>query len=216
MSNLELKPLVIIGGGGHASVLVDILLSQQRTIIAIISPEKNGERSIFEEFKRLSNDIDIHSYDCKEVNLVNGIGMLPKNLLRRRVNQYYLSLGYQFETVVADNAYVSPFARIDKGAQILSGAIIQTGAVVGAHTIANTGSIVEHDCVVGDYNHIGPRATLCGQVLTEENVFVGAGATVIQSVCLAQNCVIGAGATIVRNINRDVVAFSSNSHIEKS
>ena len=36
--NLQRKPLVIIGGGGHASVIVDILKRQKREIVAVMTP----------------------------------------------------------------------------------------------------------------------------------------------------------------------------------
>ncbi|TOE95982.1 shikimate dehydrogenase, partial [Vibrio parahaemolyticus] len=77
-----------------------------------------------------------------------------------------------FETVIANSAYVSPFSKIETGAQILPMAIIQTGVTVGSHSIINSGALVEHDCNIGSYNHIAPRATLCGQVETKNNVYV--------------------------------------------
>ena len=39
-------PLIIIGGGGHASVLVDILRSQNRQILALISPDDVSSRTV--------------------------------------------------------------------------------------------------------------------------------------------------------------------------
>lgn len=149
-----LMPLVIIGGGGHASVLVDLLRNQNRTILAVMSPDDISTRQAFDGIMQLSNDKDISRYSPDEVRLVNGIGMMPKSLLRRKVNQYFLDLGYQFETVISDQALVSKFAHLQDGAQILKGAIVQCGAVIGEHSIINTGAVIEHDTVVGEHNHI--------------------------------------------------------------
>ena len=33
------KPIVILGSGGHASVLAEILLNEGREIVAVVSPE---------------------------------------------------------------------------------------------------------------------------------------------------------------------------------
>ncbi|TNZ44854.1 shikimate dehydrogenase, partial [Vibrio parahaemolyticus] len=41
-------PLVIIGGGGHASVLVDLLRNQNRTILAVMSPDDISTRQAFD------------------------------------------------------------------------------------------------------------------------------------------------------------------------
>lgn len=211
MSNLERKPLVIIGGGGHASVLVDILRSQQRKILAIVSPEDISQRRVFASLIHLKNDDDVLGFSPNVVHLVNGIGMLPKSGLKRKLNEYFLSMGYIFETVISDNAQVSSFAEIEQGAQIFSGAIIQAGAVIGAHTIINSGVIIEHDCMIGQYNHIAPKAILCGQVTTHNNVYIGANATVIQNITLEQSSIVGAGAIVTKNISSEQICYSSRS-----
>ena len=164
------QPIVLIGGGGHAAVLAEILLMQNREIVAVISPEAIHERAIFKGMVHLKEDSDVFTFDKGQVKLVNGIGMLPKCTLRKKVNERYLQLGYQFESVIADSAYVSPSALIEEGVQVLPMAIVHTGAIIGPHSIVNTGALVEHDCKVGCYNHIAPRATLCGQVICSDNV----------------------------------------------
>ncbi|EJL6466020.1 TPA: acetyltransferase [Vibrio cholerae] len=194
------KPLILIGGGGHASVLADILLGQRRDIVAVISPNDLSLRAVFTGLVHLTQDEEVKRFSPDSVYLVNGIGMLPRSTLRQRVNQQFLELGYQFETVIASDAHVSRFATIHSGAQILSGARVQTGAVVGEHTIVNSGALVEHDCQIGAYNHIAPNATLCGDVLTEENVYIGANATVIQGLALEAQSTVGAGAILTQSL----------------
>ncbi|ABV85379.1 acetyltransferase [Shewanella pealeana] len=209
MNKVKAKPLVILGGGGHASVLVDILLSQQREIVAIVSPENISSRLAFSGLKHMNNDQDVLAFSPAEVRLVNGIGMLPNSALKRNINEYFLDLGYRFETIISNQAYISSFASIEHGAQVLPGAIIQPGAVIGAHSIINSGAIIEHDCRVGQYNHIAPRATLCGQVTTQHDVFIGAGATIIQNITLGHGSVIGAGAIVTKNVSSGKVCYSS-------
>lgn len=194
------KPLVLIGGGGHASVLADILLGQGREILAVISPDDLSSRAVFADLAHLTQDEEVKRFSPDSVHLVNGIGMLPRSMLRQRVNQQFLELGYQFETVIASDAHVSRFATIHSGAQILSGARVQAGAVIGEHTIVNSGALVEHDCQIGAYNHIAPNATLCGDVLTAEDVYIGANATVIQGLALEAQSTVGAGAILTQSL----------------
>lgn len=196
----DLKPIIVLGGGGHASVLVDILREQERVILAIISPDGITNRSSFTGIPHLRNDDDVLGFSSSEVLLVNGIGALPKNDLRFRVARYFLKLGYVFETVVSSHAIISPHATLASGSQILHNAVVQSGAFIGENTIVNTGAIVEHDCYVGMNSHVAPRATLCGQVNTGQNVYIGAGATVIQDTKIGDNILIGAGAIIVSDI----------------
>lgn len=200
MSSSTLKPIVIIGGGGHASVLVDMLRAQSREIVAIVSPVCLSKRTVFTGIPHLFNDNDVFTFSPQKVLLVNGIGVLPGSGLKRKLNQYYLSHGYQFETVVAETAEVSPYANVLTGAQIFPGAIVQAGVQIGSHSIVNTGVIIEHDCDIGEYNHIAPRATLCGQVKSAEDVFVGSGAVVIQGIVLERDVVVGAGSTVTKSL----------------
>ncbi len=215
MSDKNILPIVMIGGGGHASVLADILLAQKRDILAVISPDVVSQNSVFEGITIFKKDEDILKFDKDKVLLVNGIGMMPKSGLKRKINEYFLSLGYQFETVIADSAFISPFSKIGTGAQILPMAIIQTGARVGCHSIINTGALVEHDCKIGRYNHISPRVTLCGQVKTKENVYVGVGASVIQGITLGEGSIVAAGSTVLKDIQEKTLTIPSHKQIKK-
>ncbi len=207
MSSVDLKPIVVIGGGGHASVLVDILRTQERNILAIVCPDDISQRRVFSDIQHLKQDDDVLRFSPDEVLLVNGVGMLPKSKLKRNLNHYYLSHGYQFETVIADSAQVSSFAVIELGAQVFAGAIVQAGAIVGGYSVINSGAIIEHDCNIGRYNHIAPNATLCGQVTTQEDVYVGAGSTVIQNLTLEQSSIVGAGAIVTKNLSSHQVCY---------
>lgn len=215
MSNAVSKlPIVLIGGGGHASVLAEILLTQGREILAVISPEGVSQRSVLKGLTILKKDEDILKFDKDKVLLVNGIGMMPKSDFKRKVNEFFLSLGYQFETIISDSAFVSRFSKVETGAQILPMAIIQTGAVVGRHSIVNTGALVEHDCKIGAYNHIAPKATLCGQVEMEDDVYVGAGSTVTQGVSIGRGAIVGAGASLTQSLKENAIAYPARAVIK--
>ncbi|GAA3910682.1 acetyltransferase [Litoribacillus peritrichatus] len=207
MSDSDLLPIVIIGGGGHAAVIADILLRQNRTILAVVSPDEISHRKVFTGMNRLVSDDQIRQFDPETVRLVNGIGMIPRSKFRQQVNDTYLALDYEFETVIANEAIVSPYAEVGPGVQIFPGAIVQSGAVLGAHSIINTSAVIEHDCQIGAYNHIAPRATLCGRVRSESAVYVGAGATVIHNISLAKNSIVTAGTTVVSSLDELQITY---------
>ena len=207
MNNKVDLPIVLIGGGGHASVLADILIRQERNIIAIISPQNVNQRCVLSTISHYKKDEDVLSFNPKEVLLVNGIGMMPKSNLKRTINEYFLSLGYSYESVIADSATISPYSIIKEGVQILQTAVVQAGATIGAHSIVNTGAIVEHDCSIGEYNHLAPKSLLCGQVKTEPDVFIGANSTVINNLTLKRNSIIAAGSVMRNNVDENSINF---------
>ena len=82
----------------------------------------------------------------------------------------------------------------------MAGAVINVCSTVGMHCIINTGSIVEHDNVVGDYVHISPNVALGGTVHIGNSTHMGIGATVSNNISICDNCMIGAGAVVVRDV----------------
>jgi hypothetical protein len=77
----------MIGGGGHASVLAEILLTQGRDILAVISPEDVSQRYVFKGIAILEKDEDILRFDKDKILLVNGIGMMPKSGFKKKINE---------------------------------------------------------------------------------------------------------------------------------
>ena len=203
----------MLGAGGHAAVLLDILFGQQRDILGLVSPQNSLDRAMFKNIP-LYNDDDVMSFDKHSLRLVNGVGSLPGNLSRLEVFRRFDSLGYQFETIVASTAIVSSYAELGKGVQLMSGVIVQTGARIGNNTIVNTGAIIEHDCHIGINNHIAPGATLSGGVTTGDNVHIGTGANIIQSVKIGDNAVIGAGAVVTKDVNANTVSYPAKGLIK--
>lgn len=201
------KPVVVLGAGGHASVLVDVLRQLDIEILGIISKEKPNEKGIFSGITWYKNDEDVLNFDKSSVLLVNGIGSMPGNDIRFKIHKKFKQLGYDFYSVISPQAIVSGFTKFAEGVQIMPGCIVNTNVMVGDATILNSGSIVEHDCQIGNHNHIAPGAVLCGSVITEDFVHIGTGAQVIQSIRIGEHTLVGAGATVTRNLDSNKTLY---------
>lgn len=195
------RPLVILGAGGHAAVLAEILLEQNRPLIAVVAPDSIPANSPLAGLKRIASDEQLLStYSSEEVELVNGLGSIPGNNLRWKLFELFSEKGYRFTSVISAKANLSNYLDLAEGVQIMMGAQIQTNASIGKNSIINTGAIVEHDCEIGAHNHIAPGVTLSGGVTTANQVHIGTGASVIQNIQIGEQAVIGAGTTIVRDV----------------
>ncbi|MCF6216955.1 MAG: acetyltransferase [Emcibacter sp.] len=209
------KPVIILGAGGHSAVLIDILRKQQRPIIALVAP-KVSSRAIFENLQIFQNDDDIFEYSPAEIGLVNGVGSLPESKLRRDLFTTFSKKGYQFETIVDESATISPYAKLMQGVQVMAGVVIQTGSHIGKNTIVNTNATIDHDCQIGNHNHIAPGAVLSGNVMTGANVHIGTGAQIIQSIEIKSNAVVGAGATITKNVFESEIIYPAKNYIKRA
>ncbi len=209
------KKLYLLGAGGHACVLVDILKQNGQSLSGVFSPENDIERDILSDIPFFNNEDDIFKELPSKVHIVNGIGSMPDSSLRKLVQQKFSDKGYFFQQVISDRATVSTFAKLGEGVQVMPGAIIQAGAVIGANTIINSGAIIEHDSIIGEHNHIAPGVTLSGQVKTGDYVHIGTGANVIQGVSIADNVLIGTGANVTKNVAYGHVVFGPRTEIKK-
>ena len=205
------RKIIIIGGGGHAKALVDILRQQKINIYAVSSPKIDHDSSLFEGLKIFLNDDEIYKFRCDEICLVNGIGSIPGSHLREKIFQKFRKDQYDFLSIKSDFSLTSDYCDIGMGVQILPGAVINTDTKIGENCILNTGAIIEHDCILGASNHIAPGAMLSGGVSTGSSVHIGTGAVVIQGVSIGKNSIIGAGSVVTANIPADQIVYPSRS-----
>ena len=191
-------PLIILGGGGHAKVLISTLLLQHREILGYIDPVEG--RGAVLGLSRLGDDNAVLKYDPKELRLVNGVGSISSPVLRKKLYEHFRDKGYCFESVVHPSSIVSSDVRLDDGAQIMAGAVVQPGSSMGANSIVNTGALIDHDCDIGAHVHIAPGAVLSGNVRIANEVHVGTGAVLIQGLVIGAKSIIGAGAVVVDDV----------------
>lgn len=203
----QLKPVIVLGAGGHAAVLIDILKQQKREIIAIVSPDLKQKGPVFDGIKVLLQDEDVLTFESEAIFLVNGIGSIPGNKLRENIYRDFVDKGYHFEIVVSDNAIVSPYATLADGVQVMAGAVVQTGTMISENCIINTSAAIDHDCEIGRHNHIAPGATLSGGVITGPSVHIGTGANIIQLITVGADVVVGAGTTITKDVEKNTICY---------
>lgn len=209
------KPVLVIGAGGHASVIIEILLHKKCTILGLVSKIKPNQNGIFENLKWFKSDDDVLSFDKDKVLLVNAIGFLPGNNIRFKIHKKFRQLGYTFMTVIAPSVILSKNVKLEQDVHLMPGCIVNTNSWISAGTILNSGSIVEHDCKIGPYNHIAPGAKLSGGVETDECVFIGVGANIIQNIRIGKGSVVAAGANVLKNVSADSIVYGYRAELEK-
>lgn len=185
------KNIIIIGAGGHAKVIADIIIKNNDNLVGYLDDNKKDDKLI--GFPILGSLNDINKYIDK-VEFVIGIG---DNYIRRDISQKYNA---QWYTAIHPNSTLSIDASLGEGSVIMANAIINTSARVGKHCIINTGSIIEHDNNIQDYSHVSPNSTLCGNVKIGRLTHIGAGATIKNNISICAEVVVGAGAVVVKNI----------------
>jgi len=189
------KPIIVLGGGGHASVVIDTLRAMGRTVAGFVAPQAADC-----DVPRLGGDEYLDGVDPAEMDLALAIGTIRPSPLRRELFDAMKQRGFVFATLIHPSAVVAPSVSLGEGAQIMAGAVIQPGTVIGANTIINSRVVVDHDCRIGDHAHIATGAALSGAVHVGEESHVGTGAVIIQGIMVGARALIAAGAVVVRDV----------------
>lgn len=127
--------------------------------------------------------------------------------LRRKLADHYGRA--DIAGFIADTAYISRSAQIAGDAVIQHRVWISGDVRIAEGARINIGAQLHHDCTIGGFATIAPRAALMGRVSLGQNVYVGAGAVIRQGVSVGADAVIGAGAVVLRDVgpNETVVGI---------
>lgn len=208
------KPVILLGSGGHARVLLGMLRRLQVEVLGVTDPQRTAG-SDWLGCVVLGSDEAVKNYAVEQIDLVNGIGSIPRDSgLRARLFTQFTALGYQFISVIDPLAFIADDAELAAGVQVMAGVIIQAGTVIAEDSIVNSGAIVEHDCRVGRHVHIAPGATVCGGVEIGDATHLGAGAVLIQGVHIGSYSIIGAGSVVTRDVSSRQIVYPPRSQLQ--
>ncbi len=204
--------MILIGYSGHSYVVHGIYDALGIKVIGYFDKEEKsynpynlkyfGKESSEEAFSVLQND-----------KFFIAIG---DNAIRKKIFENFASRGSLPVNAIHPSAIIDPTSILaSNGIMISSNVSINALSKIGKAVICNTGSIIEHECEVGDFVHIGPGAVLCGNVSVGKETFIGANAVIRQGVQIGVNCTIGAGAVVIKDIpDNSVIAGNPSKNLE--
>lgn len=187
--------MFLYGASGHGKVIKEILESQDRCVDGFIDDNHEINEKLGLPVK--------HSMDgADEVIVSIGINQTRKKVVDK--------LNCKFaEAAIHSAAVVSHSAQIAEGTVIMAGVVINAETRIGKHCIVNTGASIDHECVIEDFVHISPHATLCGNVCIGEGTLIGAGSVVIPGIKIGKWCTIGAGSFVIKDISDCCIAYGN-------
>lgn len=193
------SPILIVGAGGHALVVVDALRCDGWRAEDIVLCDHNEQRV----------GAILAGLEVKSVPPVSTVGRfhvaIGQNIVRRRLQRELSQAGGQAMTIVHPAAVVSKSALVEPGCLITAQSVVGPDVHVGEGVIVNHGAVVDHECIVGAFAHIGPGATLGGAAILEEACLIGAGARVLPGVVVGCETILGAGAVATDDLQAGAV-----------
>ena len=186
------KNVIIVGAGGHAKVIADIVRKSGDNLIGFLDDHKEPGSAFFDGF--ILGDTESYG-EYPDAQFIIAIG---NNAIRESISKKMESV--PFYTAIHPTAVIGEGVTIGEGSAVMANAVVNAAATIGAHCIINTAAVVEHDGKVGNFVHISPGAALAGTVSVGERTHIGIGAKVIQNIEICADVLVGAGGVVTKSI----------------
>jgi UDP-perosamine 4-acetyltransferase len=194
-----MRDIIVVGGGGHAKVVISVL---KKSGYAVKGYSDKQDRGVILGVPYLGNDKVLQGIVMRQPgqSAIIGIGKIDVSRMRLDLQNRMSTIGFDFPVVCSPHAIVNESVTLGAGTAVFDGVIINSGTKIGRACILNTGSTIDHDCLIGENVHIAPGSTLSGGVAIGDNCMMGTGVNVIQSISICAGTLIGAGAVVLCDV----------------
>jgi sugar O-acyltransferase (sialic acid O-acetyltransferase NeuD family) len=191
--------LIIVGAGGHAKVVIDIIELQGNYAIAGLLDDDIKRKGIdFFGYPILGTRADLPA--LYSAHLRHAIVAIGNNASRAAAASELDQLGWRFADAVHPGASIGRGVTIGAGSVVMAGCVVNADAHLGDHVIINTGATIDHDCRIEGAVHIAPGCHLCGGVSVGQGSLLGAGTAVTSGVNIGSRVIVEAGSTVISDV----------------
>lgn len=208
-----MKPLILLGGGGHCKSVIDAAESAGYTILGVLDVPENEGKVILSK-RVIDTDLNISKY-IDDAEFVITVGFIETPATRIKLYNMVKKAGGKLATIIASTAYVSKYAEVGEGTVVLHHAFVNAGAKVGNNVILNTACNVEHDAVIGDHCHISTGTMINGECKVGARCFIGSQSVLSNCTTISDDIIVGAGSFIRKSIAEKGIYYGSPAIIRK-
>jgi len=193
-------PIVVIGTGGHARVVLDAIEMQQNyEVLGLLAdPKASVTEPMMYGYRVLGGeDVLQHPETPRRAIVALGSGRARESWFAKLEAH-----GYDIVPVVHPGAHVGRDVELGAGAVVLAGAVVNSGVRLGRGVLVRAGSTLDHDCRLDDFAHVAPGAHLAGDVHVGARSHIGIGACVVPGIQIGSDVLVGAGAVVTQSVPR--------------
>ncbi len=196
----QMLRVLILGAGGHAQVVADILLRAREAgknwrPIGFLDDESSLAGKLIMGLPVLGAIAQIDNFEHDAIIVAIG-----ENRTRADILESLQARGKRCVNAVHPSAVLAPDVHLGEGVMISAGVIVNTGTIIGDNVILNTGCTVDHHNHIASHAHVAPGVHLGGDVRIGEGALIGIGSAVIPGRFVGAWAVIGAGAAVAKDI----------------
>ena len=209
--------VVIIGAGGHAREVADILRRPAREgsglrLVGFVADDPENYPAEVGGVPFLGDWSWFDTAEREGLAVICAVG-LPQ--LRRHLVGRASARGLPFASAVSPLACVSPEASLGEGLMVFPHAFVSAGSSLGDHSVVNVGASVSHDTRVGRFATLGPGVRVAGRANVGEGCYLGVGSSVIDRVSVGDWTTVGGGACVTGDLPENVTAVGVPARVVK-
>jgi len=185
-----MRRLLVIGAGGHGRAVAEAAeLGVSHAVAGFLDDAPDVEHDIW--------GIPVWGSSSMLAELLGRVDevvvAIGNNTVRRALHQRVRETGLTLATIVHPAALLSPRAVVGPGSVLMAGAIVGTQARLGEGVIVNCGAVVDHDCVVENFGHLGVKAGMAGGAVLGAGAWMQAGSSLGYGVTVPSASVLRPG-----------------------
>lgn len=196
------KPLIIVGGAGHGSVIEACI-------------KDNRKHGILEwDLKGFCNDYDkevdgypvLGDLSCIQ-QLANegyyfawGIHLIAKNVKTKQLYDHLNIPKERLATIIHHTAFIDDTVILEPGCFVMYNAYIAPRTHIGESTMIKSNTNIGHDVNIGPCCHIAMGATVVSCVNIGVCADVAVGSTVLANVSIGDYAMLGAASLATKDI----------------
>jgi sugar O-acyltransferase (sialic acid O-acetyltransferase NeuD family) len=201
-----MKDLILIGSGGHAKVVIDII--EEEGLYKIHGVLTNDLIKSFCGYPVLGNDDYLDQLQLNQkYKIAIGIGGFKDNLLRKKIYNKFAQQNFDIVNCIHPTAVISSSVKLGKGLVIFAGVILNPEVVIHDNCIIATGSTIDHETIIKSHCLISAGVTIGANTCIEEESLCALGSKVISQVNVGKNVLVAAGAVVTNNILDGEIVF---------
>lgn len=195
------KPVIVLGAGGHAKILIDIIQVSSQYYVEAIIGNIDEEIDTLMGYSVLKGDHHLTQFFEKGIrNVAIGIGGYTNNEKRKEIYLRLKSEGFDIVNLIHPSAIISSSVSLGDGVVIFAGVILNAEVEVGNNVIIATGSTIDHESKIESHVLVSAGVTIGAGNLVGEGALLALGSKVISRVNIGSGALIAAGSVVVCDV----------------
>jgi sugar O-acyltransferase (sialic acid O-acetyltransferase NeuD family) len=206
-----MSKIAIIGGGGFAKEIIEVIKMNGDEVYGIFAKENSLSYPYFgylDELNEHKRDFD----GCIiAVGAVNKEGIENRKIIIDFIKQNNIPL----ISVISPLATISKNVQLGKGVYIGHNVLVSVDVRLSDNILINHNAIIGHDVVIEENVSIAPQVFIGGNVEIETDVMIGVASTIKQGIKIGNGSIIGMRSVVMKNIKSNSLVLSMPSKVYK-